>query len=105
MPLEARRSWARLIRKVYEVDPLLRPGCGQTMRIIAVIERPAVIRQILEHLGLSCVFASLRAPPALRRGTRVSPPRGQWADQGRERTSEPFFDGLPLTDLADPATT
>jgi len=41
-PLEVRRSWARLIRQVYEVDRLLCPQCGGTMKVIAVIERPAV---------------------------------------------------------------
>ena len=46
VPLEVRRSWARLIRQVYEVDPLLCPQCGWTMKVIAVIERPAIIRQI-----------------------------------------------------------
>jgi predicted alpha/beta hydrolase len=50
-PLEVRRSWARMIRQVYEVDPLLCPRCGVTMRVVAVIERPAVIRQILDHLA------------------------------------------------------
>ena len=56
---QARRAW--LIRKVYEVDPLLCLRCGGTMKVIAVIEpacadtadrRPAVVRQILAHLGL-----------------------------------------------------
>jgi len=37
-PLEVRRSWARLIRQVYEVDPLLCSRCGGTMKVIAVIE-------------------------------------------------------------------
>ena len=45
-PMEVRRSWACLIRQVYEVEPLLCPQCGGTMKVIAVIERPAVIRQI-----------------------------------------------------------
>lgn len=51
-PLEAWRSWARLIRKVYELDSLLCPRCGGTMRVIAVIEWPAVIRPVLDHLGI-----------------------------------------------------
>ncbi len=38
-----RRSWARLLRKIYEVDPLSCP-CGGSLRIIAVIEQPRVIR-------------------------------------------------------------
>jgi hypothetical protein len=33
------------------------------MKVIAVIERPAVIRQILAHLGLPTAAPSFRAPP------------------------------------------
>ncbi|MDP3011563.1 MAG: hypothetical protein Q8N27_02495 [Candidatus Hydromicrobium sp.] len=29
------KSWARLIKKIYEVDPLICPKCGGQMRIIA----------------------------------------------------------------------
>jgi len=32
------------------------------MKVIAVIERPAVIRQILDHLGLPAGAPQLRAP-------------------------------------------
>ena len=46
-PLKVRRSWARLIRQAYEVDPLVCSRCGGTMKILAVIERPAIVRQIL----------------------------------------------------------
>jgi len=77
-----RRSWARLIRKVYEVDPLLYPRCGGTMKIIAVIERPAIVRQILAHLGLPAATPRLRAPPDL--------PEGPTADQPREWSYEPL---------------
>ena len=46
----ARISWARLIKQVYEADPL-RCRCGAPMRVIAPIDDPHVIRRILEHLG------------------------------------------------------
>ncbi len=39
-------NWARLIQKVYEVDPLECPNCGAAMRIIALIDQPAVIERI-----------------------------------------------------------
>ncbi|MBF8249203.1 MAG: ABC-type multidrug transport system, ATPase and permease component [Bacteroidetes bacterium] len=45
---ERRRQWARLIARVFEVDPLRCP-CGGTMRVIAFILNPAVIRKILQH--------------------------------------------------------
>ena len=32
-PLEIRRSWARLIRKVYEIDPPLCPRCFRYPRV------------------------------------------------------------------------
>jgi hypothetical protein len=47
-----RATWARLIHKVYEVDPLECPRCKGPMRVIALIDDAAVIRKILSHLGL-----------------------------------------------------
>jgi len=47
-----RRNWARLIKKVYEVDPLRCPKCGGAMKIIGFIGQPPVIEKILKHLGL-----------------------------------------------------
>ena len=55
-----RRSWARLLRKIYDVDPL-RCCCGGSLRVIAVIEQPHVIRQILAHLKQE--QRPQRAPP------------------------------------------
>ncbi len=40
----------RLIHKVYAVDPLKCPNCGAIMRIMALIDEPAVIERILKHL-------------------------------------------------------
>ncbi len=37
-------------RLVYEVDPLPCPKCGGQMRVIALIQEPAVIDKILKHL-------------------------------------------------------
>ena len=56
-----RRNWARLIKKVYQVDPLCCPRCSSPMRIISFIESPDTIRRILEHLGLW--LANARAVP------------------------------------------
>lgn len=47
-----RKNWARLIQKIYHVDPLLCPKCQGTMKIISFIEEPDVIRKILVHLDL-----------------------------------------------------
>jgi len=48
----SRKSWARLIQKIYEVDPLCCPKCRGPMKIISIIEEQVVIKQILQHLGL-----------------------------------------------------
>ena len=52
VPVDARRktNWARLIQKVYEVDPLECPNCGSTMRMIALIHDANVVERILRHL-------------------------------------------------------
>jgi len=42
-----RSAWARLIAKLYEVDPLICARCGSAMKLIAVIRDPAEVRKIL----------------------------------------------------------
>jgi hypothetical protein len=51
-PKDFRKNWARLIQKIYEVDPLTCPKCQGSMRVIAFIENEDVIKKILKHLGL-----------------------------------------------------
>jgi hypothetical protein len=51
-PRHASKTWRQLIHKVWEVDPLVCSRCGAEMKIIALIEDPAVIRRILTHLGV-----------------------------------------------------
>jgi len=50
-----------MIRKVYEVDPLLCPACGGRMRVISFIEEPKTIDSIIHHLELS--YEAERPPP------------------------------------------
>ena len=46
----SKQSWARLIQKVYEVDPLICQQCGHEMKVIAVITDPFEVSKILEYL-------------------------------------------------------
>jgi len=55
------RGWSEMIKKVFEVDPLLCPKCGGQMSIIAFIEDHKVIDKIINHLKLS--FMAERPPP------------------------------------------
>jgi hypothetical protein len=45
-----RRSWAQLIKRIYEVDPLVCPSCGSEMKVVAFIIDHAVVDRILRHL-------------------------------------------------------
>jgi hypothetical protein len=49
---EYRKNWARLIQKIYEVNPLTCPKCKGRMKILAFIEDEEVIKKILKQLGL-----------------------------------------------------
>jgi len=65
-PAPARISWARLLKRVFDVDVEHCPNCGGALKIIAcpeprrraAIDDPPVIVKILTHLGLPT-----RAPP------------------------------------------
>ena len=45
-----KKAWARLLSKVYEVDPFICPKCGSEMKVIAVIQEPDEIKRILRYL-------------------------------------------------------
>ena len=47
-----RMTWARLLKRVFDID-VEQCACGGKLKLIAVIEEPAVIEKILTHLGLS----------------------------------------------------
>ena len=57
-------TWAMLLKRVFEVDPLECPKCGCRMKIISFIERrqSEVIEKILRHCGMWEQNAA-RAPP------------------------------------------
>ena len=53
-----RLSWARLLKRVFNLDLQHCPNCGGELNFIAAILKPPVIEKILTHLGLQA-----RAPP------------------------------------------
>ncbi len=71
---EARRRWAALRRRLFEVDPLQCSRCGLAMPIVACITQPELIDRILIHLRLS--YARKSAARALLRAAGLELP---WA--------------------------
>ena len=68
-PVKKRRcsaSWARLIAKVYDVDPLTCRKCGGKLKIVAYLHDQSSIKRILDHLGLSEPEDERPPPPDVR---------------------------------------
>ena len=68
-PAKKRRcsaSWARLIAKVYNVDPLTCPKCGGKLKVVAYLHDQISIKRILDHLGLSEPEDERPPPPDVR---------------------------------------
>jgi hypothetical protein len=74
-------TWARLIAKVFQADPLVCRRCGGPLRVVAYITDALAIRQILEHLDLS---PPEKPPPEIRDVVRVPVD-----DEGREIELQP----------------
>jgi hypothetical protein len=61
---EAALRWAELLRRIFEVDPLACPRCGEEMRIVAFVTEPRIIDRILDHLRPTApTRPRARAPP------------------------------------------
>jgi RNase P protein component len=71
-PGPKRMSWARLLKRVFNIDISICPKCQGRMRILAAIEDPKIIRKILDHLGIPS------SPPQL--GLPRGPPESQQED-------------------------
>lgn len=62
-----RIDWVSLLKRVFGVDVLQCGRCAGRMRVLALIEDPPVIEQILRHLGLPPVPLSTAPPRGQRR--------------------------------------
>jgi hypothetical protein len=55
------KGWAEMILKVCEVDPMVCPKCGGTMKVVAFLTEHAVVDRIIDHLKPT--FVAERPPP------------------------------------------
>ncbi len=64
-PAERRAAmrWAQRLKRVFGIDVETCAGCGGTMRIIACIEDPVVIKAILSNLAGKACSVQPRLPP------------------------------------------
>jgi hypothetical protein len=74
-------SWARLIAKVFQADPLVCRRCGGPLKVVAYITDSLAIQKTLDHLDLS---PPEKPPPELRDVVRVPVD-----DEGREIELQP----------------
>jgi hypothetical protein len=93
-----KRSWAKLIAKVYLDDPEICRSCGKTMKIIAAIAREQgdVIERVLRHLGLW-------DPPWKRKRKIRGPPPSSRAGSTSSASDAPSFEeAVDASDGIDP---
>ena len=91
----ASKKWRELIKKVWEIDPLICPKCQGEMKMIALIDEAAVVSRILKHMGLWLKSEPVRSqgwpergPPVLEEAARVD-------------YEHYFSDPMPNYDVAD----
>ena len=66
---QASMTWAKRLKRVFDIEIEICSECGSNVRIIASIEDPAVINKILSHLDRKAATAGTtrlpqcRAPP------------------------------------------
>ena len=63
-------TWAQRLKRVFKIDILTCADCGGALKVIASIEDPAVIKQILAHLERRAEPAT----PVFRPFARAPPP-------------------------------
>jgi hypothetical protein len=85
-PRRCSPSWAKLIAKVYQVDPLVCVRCGQRMSTLAFVSDQHSIKRILEHLGLRSPQLD-RPPPPAREILRVAEQGEGWRSASRSQDS------------------
>ena len=87
-----KQSWARLLQKVYEVDPFVCPKCQGTMSVVAIIEDPKELAKIInwakQQEREQPVAVCARSPPELALVSVYTAKNEVYADQDNTSKSE-----------------
>ena len=70
----AAMTWAQRLKRVFNIDIETCSVCGGGVKVIACIEDPIVIKQILDHLEHKVEASELRAIPESRAPPAELPP-------------------------------
>lgn len=99
-PEVGRASWAKLMWRIYGVEPLICPHCGKRMRIISIVVHDPVVPKILSHLKLPIELPVLapsrrsgRGPPEEDEATATSCPEERWYVDEAPKSEDYFTDG------------
>jgi hypothetical protein len=85
------RMWALLVHRALDLDVLSCPRCARRMQLIATIDDPGVIQEILARLGLPGAREGPRPPlPLTAAGAEqpTLPGVSVWAVQGAGATTD-----------------
>jgi hypothetical protein len=63
IPLSVRKRWARLIAKIYHVNPLICTRCGNLMKITDFIFDPQEIEDTMISMGIELTRPHNNSPP------------------------------------------
>ena len=88
-----KKSWARLIKQVWEVDPLECPLCGNEMRVVSIIKDDIIVEKILRHVGEWDDNTDTRGSPI-----HMVTESTESIDQKDEIVSIPFYDDFSTED-------
>ena len=76
------RSWAAMLSRIFEINPLLCPSCGEEMKCIAFVTDDRELPRLLTYLGLPTDFpiiAPSRSPPIPSgEDSQVDPSLDKW---------------------------
>ena len=57
-------TWAQRLKRVFKIDIETCDQCGGTVKVIACIEDPALVKRILDHLEQRSESGRTMTPPA-----------------------------------------